>query len=128
MSATACHDFLGLQEAHFVMRHTCMQATPWRMTSQACIKLGCCDLLQAQLSSRPVRRRSLGADEYPAEVVQCLDIVLRSSMSLRPDVATFARGVFLSDPRFCKSIGDGAQVNTQAFILQICTRLRLCSA
>lgn len=41
MSAIACQDFLGLQEAHFVMRHTCMQATPWLMTSQARIKLGC---------------------------------------------------------------------------------------
>ena len=43
--------------------------------------------------------------------MQCLDIVLRFSMTMRPDVASFARGIFLSDPRHCNPIGSGAEVS-----------------
>ena len=50
--------------------------------------------------------------------MQCLDIVLRFSMTMRPDVASFARGIFLSDPRHCNPIGSGAEVS--ASLLQHC--------
>ena len=54
--------------------------------------------------------RSGGAQTFPQEAIQCLDVVLRSSMSFRPDVVTFARGFFLDNPRMSKPIGNGAEV------------------
>ena len=56
--------------------------------------------------------RGGGGQDFPQEAIQCLDIVLRSSMALRPDVATFARGFFFTEPQFCSSIGNGAEAST----------------
>lgn len=54
-------------------------------------------------------------------MIQCLDVALRGSMSLRPEVATFARGFFLPPgPRPSPSIGNGAEVSARANISYPC--------
>lgn len=60
----------------------------------------------------PLHLRLGGGACFPSEAVQCLDVVLRNSMALKPqaDVAAFKSGFFISDPRHCHSIGGGAEV------------------
>ena len=59
---------------------------------------------------RPSPCRSGGGQAFPQEAIQCLDVVLRSTMSFRSDVVTFARGFFLDNRQMSKPIGNGAEV------------------
>ena len=69
--------------------------------------------LSAQIAVTHVRYlpcRSGGGETFPQEAIQCLDVVLRSTTSFRPDVVTFARGFFLDNRQMSKPIGNGAEV------------------
>ena len=57
--------------------------------------------------------RSRGTQDFPQEAIQCLDVVLRSTMSLKPvsEVAAFAQSFFIP-PSPSIPIGRGAEVST----------------
>ena len=62
--------------------------------------------------------RTRGTRDFPQEAIQCLDVVLRSTMSLKPvsEVAAFAQSFFIP-PSPSIPLGRGAEVSTSLFHL-----------